>query len=73
MKRVKTQQELIECLQYLDKLTTGKTNVFREPIVPDDCRTFDESTAEYINGKLKLYVNTWIRPIIEDAITELSK
>lgn len=73
MKKRLIQQELLESLAALRRLITEEgTAVFRAPIVPDDCRSFDKATAAYIRDvRLRLCINSWIIPRIERALNEI--
>ena len=75
MKKVQTKQQLTESLHYLQKLLEkDRTGVFNPPIVPGDCRSYDQVTADYIRDqRLRLYLKSWVIPKIENAIAELSK
>lgn len=75
MKKVQTKQQLTESLHNLQELLKkGGTGVFDAPIVPGDCRSYDQSTADYIRDqRLSLYLTSWVIPNIERAIAELSK
>lgn len=75
MKKVQTKQQLTKSLHNLQKLLKKDgTGVFNAPIVPGDCRSYDQSTADYIRDqRLRLYLNSWVIPNIERAIAELSK
>lgn len=41
----------------------------QEPIIPSDCPTFDEATANYVMERLGLYLKSWVLPKLD----ELSK
>lgn len=75
MKKVQTKQQLTESLHYLQKLLKKDgTGVFDAPIVPGDCRSYDQATSDYIRDqRLRLYLTSWVIPKIEKAIAELSK
>jgi len=74
MKKQQTKRSLTEVLDNLQKLSTGKgTSCYKAPIVPSDCPSYTDETADYIRENIKLYVQTWIVPRIEKAIAELSK
>ncbi|OKY84291.1 MAG: hypothetical protein BHV69_09705 [Bacteroidales bacterium 52_46] len=75
MKKVQTKQQLTESLHNLHKLLKEDgTTVFYPPIVPSDCRSYDQATADYIRDqRLRLYLKSWVIPNIEKAISELSK
>lgn len=75
MKKLKTKQQLEDALDHIKRLVTGeRVAVYREPIVSSDCPTFDKATAEYISSeRMRLYLDTWVIPNIEEAIKELSK
>ena len=74
MKKVQTKQQLTESLHNLHKLLKEDgTAVFYPPIVPSDCRSYDQATVDYIRYHLRLYLTSWVIPKIEKAIAELSK
>lgn len=75
MKKVQTKQQLTESLHNLQKLLKKDgTSVFKAPIIPNDCRSYNQATADYIRDQnLRLYLNSWVIPNIEKAIAELSK
>lgn len=41
----------------------------QEAIIPSDCPTFDEATANYVMERLELYLKSWVLP----KLNELSK
>ena len=53
----------------LNNIVEKKTGIFQEPIIPGDCPTFDEGTANYVMERLGLYLKSWVLPKLE----ELSK
>lgn len=49
------------------------TSCFSSPTVLTDCPTFDEQTAEYIQDRIRLYVDSWIFPCLSECLTEISR
>jgi hypothetical protein len=46
---------------------------FQKPIVPGNCPTFDEGTANYVRERLELYLKSWVLPKLDEVLNELSK
>ena len=46
---------------------------FQEPIIPSDCPTFDEATANYVMERLGLYLKTWVNFVKESVISAMDK
>jgi hypothetical protein len=55
--------------EQLQEAITKISNV----IVPGDCPTFDEETANYVRERLELYLKTWVLPNLNEVLNELSK
>lgn len=69
MKKVQAKNQLQETIEKLNNIIENKTGVFQKPIIPGDCPTFDEGTANYVRERLKLYLRSWVLPKLD----ELSK
>lgn len=69
MKKVQAKNQLQEAIEKLNNIIENKTGVFQKPIIPGDCPTFDEGTANYVRERLKLYPGSWVLPKLD----ELSK
>lgn len=69
MKKVQAKNQLQEAIEKLNNIIENKTGVFQKPIIPGDCPTFDEGTANYVREELGLYLKTWVLPKLD----ELSK
>lgn len=69
MKKVQAKNQLQEAIEKLNNIIENKTGVFQKPIIPGDCPTFDEGTANYVRKRLKLYLGSWVLPKLD----ELSK
>lgn len=50
----------------LNNIVENKTGIFQEPIIPGDCPTFDEETANYVRGRLELYLKSWVLPKLNE-------
>ena len=48
----------------------NETGVFLGPIVPIDCPTFDEATANYVRKRLGLYLISWVLPKLDEVLNE---
>lgn len=57
----------------LNNIVENKTGIFQEAIIPGDCPTFDEETANYVRGRLELYLKSWVLPKLDEVLNELSK
>lgn len=44
-----------------------------ELIIPGNCPTFDEGTANYVRKELELYLKSWVLPKLDEVLNELSK
>lgn len=75
MKKIYAKKSLMEIIDRLQRLIAEDgTGCFREPIVPSDCPTFDKQTAAYIRDKrLRLYLQTWVLPKLNDVLNELNR
>lgn len=69
MKKVQAKDQLQEAIEKLNNIIENKTGVFQKPIIPGDCPTFDEGTANYVRERLELYLKSWVLPKLD----ELSK
>jgi hypothetical protein len=73
MKKVQAKNQLQEAIEKLNNIIENKTGVFQKPIIPGDCPTFDEGTANYVRERLKLYLGSWVLPKLDEVLNELSK
>lgn len=48
--------ETQEITEKLNKIIKNETSIFQRPIIPRDCPTFDEGTANYVRERLELYL-----------------
>ena len=69
MKKKYAKDQLQEAIEKLNNIIKNKTGVFQKPIIPGDCPTFDEATANYVRERLGLYLKSWVLPKLD----ELSK
>lgn len=58
MKKVQAKNQLQEAIEKLNNIIENKTGVFQKPIIPGDCPTFDEGTANYVRERLGLYLKS---------------
>lgn len=58
-----------EQLQEAITIVENSIGSFQKPIIPGDCPTFDEATANYVRERLGLYLKSWVLPKLD----ELSK
>ena len=54
-------------------MNNNKVVCFQKPIVPGNCPTFDEETANYVRERLELYLKMWVLPNLNEVLNELSK
>lgn len=73
MKKVQAKNQLQEAIEKLNNIIENKTGVFQKPIIPGDCPTFDEGTANYVRERLGLYLKSWVLPNLNEVLNELSK
>lgn len=52
-----------------ENIVENSIGSFQKPIIPGDCPTFDEATANYVMERLGLYLKSWVLPKLD----ELSK
>lgn len=74
MKKKYAKEQLQEAITKISNvMNNNKVVCFQKPIVPGDCPTFDEETANYVREKLELYLKTWVLPNLNEVLNELSK
>lgn len=71
MKKVQAKNQLQEAIEKLNNIIENKTGVFQKPIIPGDCPTFDEATANYVRERLGLYLKSWVLPKLDEVLNEL--
>lgn len=74
MKKKYAKEQLQEAITKVSNvMNNNKVVCFQKPIVPGDCPTFDEETANYVRERLELYLKTWVLPKLDEVLNELSK
>lgn len=73
MKKKYAQDQLQEAIKSINNVCANNVGCFQEPIMPSDCPTFDEATANYIQKRLDLYLQSWVLPKLDRVLNELSK
>lgn len=63
--------ETQEITEKLNKIIKNKTSIFQRPIIPRECPTFDEETANYVRERLELYLKSWVLPKLDEVLNEL--
>ena len=69
MKKKYAKEQLQEAITRVNNIVENSIGSFQKPIIPGDCPTFDEGTANYVRERLKLYLGSWVLPKLD----ELSK
>lgn len=74
MKKKYAKEQLQEAITKVSNvMNNNKVVCLQKPIVPGDCPTFDEETANYVRERLELYLKTWVLPNLNEVLNELSK
>lgn len=74
MKKKYAKEQLQEAITKISNvMNNNKVVCFQKPIVPGDCPTFDEETANYVRERLELYLKTWVLPNLNEVLNELFK
>lgn len=74
MKKKYAKEQLQEAITKVSNvMNNNKVVCFQKPIVPSNCPTFDEETANYVRERLELYLKTWVLPNLNEMLNELSK
>lgn len=74
MKKKYAKEQLQKAITKISNvMNNNKVVCFQKPIVPGDCPTFDEETANYVRERLELYLKTWVLPNLNEVLNELSK
>lgn len=64
--------ETQEITEKLNKIIKNETSIlFQRPIIPIECPTFDEETANYVRERLELYLKSWVLPKLDEVLNEL--
>lgn len=69
MKKKYAKEQLQEAIIRVNNIVENSIGSFQKPIIPGDCPTFDEATANYVRERLGLYLKSWVLPKLD----ELSK
>lgn len=73
MKKKYAKDQLQEAITRINNIVENRIGSFQKPIIPSDCHTFDEETANYVRERLELYLKTWVLPNLNEVLNELSK
>lgn len=60
-------------LQEAIKSINNNVGCFQEPIISSSCPTFDKATANYIQKRLNIYLQSWVLLRLDRVLNELSK
>jgi len=71
MKKKYAKNQLQEAITKVNNIVDNRVGCFQEPIIPSDCPTFDEETANYVRERLELYLKSWVLPKLEEVLNEL--
>lgn len=71
MKKKYAIDQLQEAIIKVNNIVDNRVGCFQEPIIPSDCPTFDEETANYVRERLELYLKTWVLPNLNEVLNEL--
>lgn len=63
--------ETQEITEKLNKIIKNETSISQRPIIPGECPTFDEETANYVRERLELYLKSWVLPKLDEVLNEL--
>ena len=73
MRKKYAKKQLQEVIANVNKIAENSTACFQKPIIPGNCPTFDEGTANYVRKELELYLKSWVLPKLDEVLNELSK
>jgi hypothetical protein len=73
MRKKYAKEQLQEVIANINKIVENRVRCFHKPIIPGNCPTFDEETANYVRERLELYLKTWVLPNLNEVLNELSK
>lgn len=73
MRKIYAKKQLQEVIANVNKIVENSTVCFQKPIIPGNCPTFDEGTANYVRKELELYLKSWVLPKLDEVLNELSK
>lgn len=71
MKKKYAKEQLQEAITRVNNIVKNRIGSFQKPIIPGDCPTFDEGTANYVRERLELYLTSWILPKLDEVLNEL--
>lgn len=69
MKKKYDKKQLQEAITRVNNIVENSIGSFQKPIIPGDCPTFDEGTANYVRERLE----SWVLPKLDEVLNELSK
>lgn len=68
MKKKYAKNQLQEAITKVNNIVDNRVGCFQEPIIPSDCPTFDEATANYVRERLGLYLKSWVLPKLDEIV-----
>lgn len=68
MKKKYAKDQLQEAIKSINNV-----GCFQEPIISSSCPTFDKATANYIQKRLNIYLQSWVLLRLDRVLNELSK
>lgn len=71
MKKKYAKEQLQEAITRVNNIVENSIGSFQKPIIPGDCPTFDEATANYVRERLGLYLKSWVLPKLDEVLNEL--
>lgn len=63
--------ETQEITEKLNRIIKNETSIFQRPIIPGECPTFDEETANHVRERPELYLRSWVLPKPDEVSNEL--
>lgn len=70
MKKKYAKKQLQEAITRVNNIVENSIGSFQKPIIPSDCPTFDEGTANYVRERLELYLKSWVLPKLDEVLNE---
>lgn len=62
MKKKYAKNQLQEAITKVNNIVDNRVG----SIIPSDCPTFDEATANYVRERLGLYLKSWVLPKLDE-------
>ena len=73
MKKKYAKNQLQEAIKSINNICTNNVGCFQEPIISSSCPTFEKATANYIQKRLNIYLQSWVLLRLDRVLNELSK